>query len=315
MQTQEILIAVLGKDRVYKDKDLFPHLTLRTHAHAEFFFEAKTKEELILAYTTGIQNGISVRIIGGGSNIALLAGHIPSLVIKNSYSELRIVSEQENDVEVFVSSGYIVSRLVGTALEKGWEGMEYHKGLPGTLGGAIFMNSKWTRPVSYMGDTLIQATVLEKTGAVKSVDRSYFQFAYDYSILQETGEIFIDGIFRFKKNDPDVLRSRADEALEYRKKTQPYGVATCGCFFRNIAKEDMERLQIPTASAGYLIDRAGMKNMSVGSFKVSDLHANFIINTGSGTGSAEDLLQLVNKIKDKVRQTYNVELQEEVVII
>ena len=97
----------------------------------------------------------------------------------------------------------------------------------------------------------------------------------------------------------------------YRKETQPFGVATSGCFFRNISKEDQERLKLPSTSAGYLIDHAGLKTTQVGDFIVSDKHANFIINKGSG--KAEDLLKLVDKIKEEVNKKYGVDLEEEVI--
>ncbi len=165
------------------------------------------------------------------------------------------------------------------------------------------MNSKWTKPLNYFGDRLISATLLDNEGNEKQVDHDYFKFAYDYSRLQETHEILVDAVFHLPKADPAVLQKRSQDALAYRKSTQPFGVASSGCMFQNVDGR----------SAGELIDRAGLKGARVGSFVVSDKHANFIINEGEGR--TEDLKKLLEMIKTKVREVHGVELQEEVRII
>jgi UDP-N-acetylmuramate dehydrogenase len=156
---------------------------------------------------------------------------------------------------------------------------------------------------------------MDKTGTTRTVGREYMEFAYDYSKLQETGEVVIDAVFRLPHMAPGILRVRADEAFEYRKKTQPMGVATCGCFFRNIDEKDQKRLGLATKSAGFLIDSCGFKNTGIGSFHVSGMHANFIIGDGKGSGNPRDLLQLITDIKKKVQERYGVILREEVVLI
>ncbi|OGK62329.1 hypothetical protein A2334_02090 [Candidatus Roizmanbacteria bacterium RIFOXYB2_FULL_38_10] len=304
-----------GPNKIEKDKDLFPYLTLRTHVIAPYFFEAETKGELVSVLTMCLRENVPYILIGGGSNTAIITKEIRGLTIKNSYSELKLIHEEKTYVELSISSGYSVSLLVSETVEKGWGGFEYHKGLPGTMGGGVYMNSKWTRPLSYIGDRLISAQILDKKGRLKLVERDYFQFGYDFSTLQKTGEIFIDGIFRLEKTDPNILKRRADESLSYRKKTQPFGVATCGCFFQNISKADQLRLDLPTTSVGYLIDKAGMKNLKIGAFSVSNLHANFILHSARGDGKTQDLLQLISEIKRKVKERFGVTLIEEVVVI
>jgi len=148
---------------------------------------------------------------------------------------------------------------------------------------------------------------------VKKVAKSYFKFAYDYSILQKTGEIVLEAVFRLKKIDPKILQDRAARSFKYRKKTQPFGVASSGCFFRNISDEEKNKRNLPTASAGYLIDKAGLKGFTVGGFYVSPIHANFIINKGNGKN--EDLIKLLGIIKKGVKEKFGVELEEEVIII
>jgi len=100
--------------------------------------------------------------------------------------------------------------------------------------------------------------------------------------------------------------------LIYRKKTQPFGVSTCGCFFKNISKIERKKANVETKSAGYLIDKSGLKGVSIGNFKVSTKHANFIVNTKSSQSDPCDLIQLVSLIKQKVKLKYGIELKEEV---
>lgn len=315
MNTYTLLTEILGKDKVFADKNLFPYLTLRTSTVAEYFFEAHTKEDLILAIQTAKKHSIPLTMIGGGSNIAATKNKIPGLVIKNNYAKLELLKDEKEYVEVLVSSGYTITLLVNKTIEKGWAGFEHHEGLPGTMGGAIYMNSKWTHPWSYVSDPLISANLLDASGSLKTVNCDYFCFAYDYSILQKTHEVFIDGVFKLEKKDPAFLKQLSHETMLYRRQTQPFGEATCGCFFRNISKEDQERLHLPTTSSGYLIDQVGMKNKGVGAFLISPVHANFIINTGKMEGNTADLLQLVREIKEKVSQKFGIELVEEVVVV
>jgi UDP-N-acetylmuramate dehydrogenase len=300
-------------DKVGENKDISYYITLRTQVKAEYFFEAESRDDLINAYKTAKELQIPFMVLGGGSNMAILVDILPGLIVRNMYQKFEVVEDTTEYGVVKVSSGYLISRLIKETTDRGMEGFEYQMGLPGSLGGGLYMNSKWTRPLSYMGDTLTKAYILDKDGNEKVVDRDYFHFAYDYSILQETKELLLEAEFKLKKNDPALLKQRAQEAQQYRKETQPFGVATSGCFFQNISQEDKSRLQLPTTSAGYLIDHAGMKNYQVGAFKVSDKHANFIINTGAG--DPHDLIRIIQDIKNKVKDAYGVELEEEVRLI
>ncbi|MBI5127703.1 UDP-N-acetylmuramate--L-alanine ligase [Candidatus Roizmanbacteria bacterium] len=299
--------------KLQKNKDISHFLTLRNHVKAEYFFEAKTREDLIEAKQYSLKNNLTLFMLGGGSNLAVLKPEISGLVVKNSYRELEILEEEKEKITISVSSGYPVSLLIAKSVSSGWKGFEYHQGLPGTVGGAVYMNSKWTKPLIYFGDDLLYAFLVDKRGKVKKVERSYFNFAYDNSILQKTHEIVLNAVFELKKAEPKILKEKAAWALDYRKKTQPFGIASSGCFFRNISNKEKEKMNLPTTSAGYLIDRAGLKNYSVGDFFVSPIHANFIINKGKG--KREDLVKLLNIIKSKVREKFGIELKEEVIVV
>jgi len=288
---------------IKKDVDLKPFNTLKMSAAAEYFFEAKTRDDLIKGKKLALKQNLPLLVIGGGSNIALLNDKINGLVIKNSYQKLEVIEEKDGYVLILVSSGYPVARLITLSIENGWSGLEYHHGLPGTVGGAIYMNSKWTRPLTYFSDNLLYAYLVDDNGKIKKANKEYFQFAYDFSILQKTKEIVLEAGFRLKKDSKERIKKRAADVLKYRKKTQPLGVFSCGCFFKNPGN----------ISAGYLIDQAGLKGFSVGDYFVSPVHANFIINRGNG--KKEDILQLLDIIKSKVKKKFNIDLEEEVIII
>jgi UDP-N-acetylenolpyruvoylglucosamine reductase len=320
--------------RIVAHKDITHYFTMRTVAKAEYYFEAETKEELIKAVAVAKEAGIPLFILGGGSNVAVIHDEIKGLVVRNLYQKIELLNQTSEYGEWLISSGYSVSRLAMETAKAGYEGLEYHFGLPGTLGGGIYMNSKWvgkknlksTDEMShistmqdtesfpkYMGDSLVSATLITRDSVIKEVRQSYFNFAYDYSILQETKEIFLEGVFRLKKMAPEILVQRAKDAQEFRKYTQLVGVPTCGCMFQNISPKEREEKNLPTQSAGYLIDKAGMMKTQIGEFVVSDKHANFITNTGKG--KPDDLLKLMNLVKSRVKEKFGVELKEEVIII
>ncbi len=307
------LEEILGKDRLITNKDLFPNLTLRTKTKAQYYFEAKSRADLVNAYRAALKLKLPFLLLGGGSNLAVISKTIKGLVIRNLYQHKEVVKGDEKNVEISISSGYPVTFLINELTLLGYAGLEYHLGLPGTVGGALYMNSKWTRPPNYFGDHLLYAFLLDKNGNVKKVDRDYFQFGYDSSVLQKTKEILLEAVFRLKKEKPEVLKERALAALNYRKDTQPFGVASSGCFFRNISEGEKKRLNLSTSSAGYLIDRAGLKGYTVGSFFISPKHANFILNKGQG--NQRDLKKILADVKAKVRKKFGVELEEEVLVI
>ena len=310
-----MLKTVPGMERfnLQANKNISPYLTLRTQVTAEWYCEISTREDWLAITKLLKEISIPYTIFGGGSNVAILDPMIKGLVIRNMYQKKEVLSETDDSAEVIVSGGYSVTRLAKEMAEAGLEGFEYHMGLPGTLGGGIYMNSKWTRPDSYLGDNLVTATLIDAQGNEKNVEQAYFEFAYGFSILQKTKEFFLDGIFHMKKMPCEELMKRAQDAMKYRSETQPKGQFTSGCFFKNISAEEQEKLGVPTKSAGYLIDQTGLKLTAMGDYYVSEKHANFIMNKGNGT--PEDLHKLVELIKQKVNEKYGITLREEVIIL
>lgn len=302
MNTTTQLEKYLGIGRIKENFNLSPYLTLRTQTIAENYFEAESRDDLINARKASLEFKLDFFIIGGGSNLAITKDRLDGLIVRNKFI-YKNIEKQDGEVCLTVSSGYPITKLAKELADAGYEGLEYHFGLPGTIGGALYMNSKWTNPTNYVGDGLISAILIDDRGKIKKVDHDYFKFAYDTSVLQKTKEILLEAVFKLKKTDPQITKGHATFATTYRRKTQPHGVFTSGCFFRNINGE----------SAGKMVDQAGLKGKRIGKFHVSDKHANFIIHDGGG--KPEDLKKLLQLIKNKVKEKFGVKLEEEVIII
>lgn len=329
-----------------KDVSLSPYTTFKIGGPAEFFYEAGSVKEIVEAVIQAREAGLPITILGGGTNILIGDEGVRGLVIKNNTSTITIRGmkgkveggEAKGSVFVEVDSGVVFNKLVRFTVEEGLGGLEAHLGLPGTVGGAIFMNSKWTKaaskdaaqgivtqnnrrryfgtlsmPVTYVGDAVYQATILTAKSEMKIVDRSYFHFAYDTSSIQKTGDIVLRVVFALVPGDKDELWSVANQSIAYRRESQPQGVKSPGCTFRNITSAEAMTAATPdhTTSAGFLVDHAGLKGTSVGDAQISSVHANFIINTGHAT--AADVIELIELARGKVKEQFGVELQEEIV--
>lgn len=313
------LQRVLG-ERIRENEPMSAHTTFKIGGPAEYYVDLDKTEDIVKAVTLTNQLGVPVFIFGGGSNVIVSDKGIKGLVIKNNCRKFDIQHMsgkiRNNKINVgqamvLAESGVIMNQLVRFTIEEGLSGLEYQLGLPGTVGGAVCMNSNWPVKGSYVGDCVYRAKVLTKTGEIKDVDNAYFQFAYDKSIIQRTGEIILSVVFAFKPEDKKVLWERATEALQHRTGTQPKG-SSAGCTFRNISVADAMRIPTPDriTSAGYLIDKAGLKGKSIGGAMISPVHANFIINTG--TAKAQDIVDLVTLMKSEVQKKFGVQLTMEV---
>lgn len=311
---------VFGTHRVRVNEPMSAHTTYKIGGPAQYYIDLEKTEDIVKAVNAAKKLELPLFIFGGGSNIVVADHGIKGLVIKNNCRKFDImtmsgrIKNQKIDVSralVYAESGVIMNQLVRFTIDQGLEGLEYQLGLPGTVGGAVYMNSNYPRKSAYVGDFIYRAKLLSSDGQVKEVDNTYFNFAYDYSVLQETGEIVLSVIFRLNPGDKKTLWDRATDALSHRSESQPKG-ASAGCTFRNISI--VEALRIPTpdqiTSAGYLIDKVGLKGKRIGDAMISDKHANFILNMGNA--KAQDIIGLTTLIKDEVAKKFGVKLHLEV---
>jgi UDP-N-acetylmuramate dehydrogenase len=306
--------------RIKESEPLAPYTTYKVGGPADLFFTAQTGDELVSIITTARKLNIPYFVLGGGSNILVSDNGFQGLVIKNNTSGIVIKGmkgkvqggKNESSVYVEADSGVPMNKLVRFTIEEGLAGLEMHLGLPGTVGGAIYMNSKWTRPAGFVGDVVYQGLILKPDNTVINVKKDYFLFSYGSSKLQKTDDVLVSVLFELKQADKDQLWARANESITYRKETQPQGVMTAGCVFKNITAGDAMNFSTPdhATSAGYLLDKAGCKGMIIGGAEVSHIHANFIVTRPGATAS--DVLELISAMKKAVQKKFGVTLKEEI---
>jgi UDP-N-acetylenolpyruvoylglucosamine reductase len=307
---------------VKEQEILAPYTTLKIGGPAQYFFVAQTYDDLAKAVIAARELDIPFYVLGGGSNILISDQGLSGLVIKNNAKTITIKGAkgihsngviQHERVFVEADSGTSMNQLVRFTVEEGLAGLETHLGLPGSVGGAIYMNSKWMHPESYVGDCVYQATIIKPDNSIQTVPQSYFHFAYDSSIVQSSKDIVLTVVFALHSELKDELWKKANESIAYRRETQPQGIKTAGCTFRNISKAEALAKATPdhTTSAGFLIDHAGLKGVAEGDAVISDAHANFIINKGNA--KASDVIKLIERAREEVKKQFGVTLVEEIV--
>ncbi len=316
-------IHQLNSPHLKLNEPLSSHTYFKIGGPADLFFTAHTTQELIKVVRLAIKHQLPYFILGGGSNILFADEGFRGLVIKNKTDHLRLKGFSGGSVQqgqlsikkvlIQTDSGVPANKLIRFTLDEGYAGLEDFLGLPGTVGGAIFNNSHHLGKL--IGDLVVEVEVLDHQGQLKKYSHQEIQFAYDYSIFQKTKETILTATFQLSKGDKHTLWQKAEQAVKRRAQTQPLGSPSSGCFFKNISLADAVRLGTPnrTCSAGYLIDKAGLKGARVGGAVVSDKHANFIINTGQAT--AADVLSLAQLIQQKVKQKFGVDLKPEVFLV
>ncbi len=299
---------------------LAKHTYFKLGGVADYFVEAKTRAELIEAVRYALAQKLPYLVLGGGSNVLVSDAGFRGLVIKNRTSEIRLkgfaggVNQGKlalKEAIVQADSGVTANYLIRYTLDEGLSGLEDMLGLPGTVGGAVYNNSHHLDKL--WGDHITEVEVLDRAGNLKTYTAAECQFAYDYSIFHKTNETILSASFQLTRGDKAELWALATAAVKRRSSTQPLGQPSSGCMFKNISLADKLRLGIPTQSAGYLIDKAGLKGSRVGGAVVSDIHANFIIN--DGTATSQDVRQLIADLKAKIKAKFGVTLVEEVIIL
>ena len=177
------------------------------------------------------------------------------------------------------------------------------------MGGAIFGNAHFGGRL--IGDLVESVRLASLEGDTRDLSRDEMEFGYDRSRLQKTGEVLLSTVFRVSTGDPAALRAVARQSLAYRKKTQPLDTPSAGCIFQNPDRADVPA-DIP-ASAGALVDRAGLKGTARGDARVSATHGNFIVNEGQAT--AADIRSLIDLCRARVTEQFGIALHEEIVYL
>lgn len=297
--------AALG-DRWQADVPLAPLTTFKVGGPAEFLADISSEAELRALVREASDAGIPVTPLGGGSNVLVADEGIRGVVVRLRLTDIERVDRET----VRAGAGVTINGLVRWTIGRGLAGLEAWAGTPGTVGGAIRGNAHWGG--QDIATRVRSVTLAARDGSIVDVPGDQMGFAYDRSRIIDTGEIVVAASFAVAEGNVEELRARARASLHYRKQTQPLAMPSAGCIFQNPSPDDAVPAGIPR-SAGALIDRAGLKGLRIGGARISERHANFIVNDGGAT--ADDIRQLIERARDEVRRRFGVELRDEVVCL
>jgi UDP-N-acetylmuramate dehydrogenase len=304
------LASAVPPERVQRNAPLAPLTTFKVGGPADWLVLAQRASEVSAAVAAARSAGLPVTVLGGGSNVLVSDAGIRGLVIRVHGGDVRSV----DDHTVRADGGLTINGLVRWTIGRGVAGLEAWAGTPGTVGGAIYGNAHFRGRLISELVTSVEVVATSGTGGHEiRIAATDMEFGYDRSRLQRTRELVLSADFRVERGDPLTLRAVARESLAYRKRTQPLDSASAGCIFQN-PDPAVDRIPggIP-ASAGALIDRAGLKGSREGAARVSPAHGNFIINEGGA--SADEIRRLIERCREQVRTQFGVELRDEIVYL
>jgi UDP-N-acetylmuramate dehydrogenase len=280
--------------RVRTAEPLSRHTSFRIGGPAALFIECDTVHDVSNAVEILEESGIEWTVLGKGSNVLAADAGYEGAVLRLGREFKRFSIDGEH---LRSGAGVLLGVLVQEAFKRGLTGLEFAVGVPGTLGGAVAMNAG-SRDV-WIGEVVETLTLHAPGIGLTSLRGSEIAWGYRRAGLPR-GAIVLEASLRLLPGDTVGIRRTMEASLRRRKRTQPLRMPSAGSVFVNP----------PGDSAGRLIESAGMKGAVCGGAAVSDVHANFIVNTGSAT--AIDVLELVARVRTAVREAHGVELTPEI---
>jgi len=263
---------------------------------AEYLVRPQTIEQLQEVVRRCGQEQMPMRVLGFGSNLLVSDEGVKGVVLKLDAEPFTHAAFEQTSLKA--AAGASLNKLVLDSVRKGLCGLEALTGIPGSIGGAIRMNAGGN--FGDIGSCTQSVTVMDINGEI--FEKCKPELVFDYRWVNITAPIILEATLELTPSDPDQMLKTVKEVWIYKKNTQPLNTRNAGCIFKN-----------PRGmSAGALIDRAGLKGAQVGGAAVSEKHANFI-STESGCTSA-DVKQLIDLIREKVKEKFDVELELEIEI-
>src|SRR3989339_70569 len=297
---------------VRADEPLKKYTTFKIGGPAKFFVVVKNKAQLFKAVKAAVDLKIPFTILGGGSNVLIADKGIDGLVIKLEGGETEIKGGR---IKVF--AGNLLGGFVREAVKSGFAGLEFAANIPGTVGGAVFGNAgAYGHGVGDFVDE-VEVIVVDDEVGLKILTKEECGFAYRESIFKKNKNWIISEVTFALAKEAGGEEKLAEIDAEWKKRlcSQPLDLPSAGCSFKNLLySNDLNRFEswavkgkLPAAK---FIEEAGLKGAKIGGAMVSDKHANFILNFDNAT--ADDVVQLISLVKTKVRDEFNVQLEEEV---
>ncbi|OGY26267.1 MAG: UDP-N-acetylenolpyruvoylglucosamine reductase [Candidatus Woykebacteria bacterium RBG_16_43_9] len=290
----EAAIKNLGFNRVKLDEPMKLHTQMKVGGPVDVYYESKSTKDVKEAVKVAIEENVPYLILGNGANVLVSDKGVKGLIIANKVQGLKFLPHGFVEAE----SGVDNTELIKQAKDRNLIGTERLLKVPGTVGGAVFMNAGDTGRKRFFGDLVVSVEVIDREGKVKKLNQDECDFGYRSSRFQKTGEVVLKAKLQLKEASREEIEEAAKDIL-VRKMHHPAG-ATVGSTFKN---PDYDH-------AGKLIEDCGLKGKRIGGAKISEKHANFIINEGDAT--ATDVKSLIDLMKSCVKEKFGVELQEEV---
>ncbi|WEG12130.1 UDP-N-acetylmuramate dehydrogenase [Pullulanibacillus sp. KACC 23026] len=287
----------IDANRVKINEPLKNYTFTKTGGNADCLVLPITYEEVQQVIRFAQHTSIPVTILGNGSNVIIRDGGIRGLVI--NLTAMNDVSRRGN--HLIAQSGAKIIDVSRIAYEESLTGLEFACGIPGTVGGAVYMNAG-----AYGGevkDVLDDALVVTKEGDLLRLTNEELKFSYRHSIIPEKEYLVLEASFRLNLGNPAAIKEKMDELTFLRESKQPLEYPSCGSVFK----------RPPGFFAGKLIQDSGLQGVQIGGVQVSTKHAGFMVNVGNGT--ATDYVQLIHHVQHVVKEKFNVNLETEVKII
>ena len=284
---------------VKKDEELARHTTMKIGGPADLFIEPTSIEGLKKTMQLVQKYRVNWRTIGRGSNLLVSDQGIEGVVIKlgNNLKDMKL-----DGTQLMVGAGYSIVALAVLISKKGLSGLEFASGIPGSVGGAVYMNAG--AHGSDISKILTNAHILFEDGSLQWLTNDEMEFSYRTSVLQKKRPgMVVEARFQLMEGDKEQIVAVMQKNKDYRKVTQPYDSPCAGSIFRN---------PLPHF-AGKLIEEAGLKGFQIGGAQISEMHGNFIVNAGNA--KAFDVLQLIEYVKKTIMEKYNIQMETEVEII
>ena len=283
-------IIKLGE--VYENADLKKYTTYKVGGKADYLVLPYDIEALVKLLKYLDHNNIKHKVIGNGSNLIFLGDYNGVLIKLDKLNNIEI-----NDEYIKAGAGASLICLALKCSKLGLTGMEFATGIPGTVGGAVYMNAGAYN--ESMSDIIESVKVLDDNYNIKELTNHDLMFNYRDSLLQHKKYICLEANIKLNKGDIDSILELIEKRKQKRIETQPLEYPSAGSVFRNPEGE----------SAWKLVEGIGYKGKSIGGAKVSEKHANFIINAGNADG--KDIKELIDEIKKEVKIKYNIDLKAE----
>ena len=291
------LFSNFSKDKVFLDEPLSKHSSFKIGGPADILIIPDTKEELLECVEICTKNKTPFFILGRGSNILFTDKGVRGVVIKTT--NLKEISKTDDNL-IYAQAGVNLSALANFLLKENLAGFEFASGIPGNLGGAIYMNA------GAYGEELkdvIHSVEVIRNNKQEILTNQQMLFDYRHSIAQEEDIVILGAYLSFVDGDPEAIKQKSLSLNKKRIQSQPLDMPNAGSTFRRPENN----------FAGKLVEDIGLKGYAIGGAQVSEKHAGFIVNTGDAT--AQDVMDLVEYIKKEVYAQTNVRLVEELKII